>query len=404
MMVRYSAGVMRYLGIALIIANMVLNSGCSDSQESIPTYTVSAKPFALSIQVNGQLEAANATVISASSQQPMTIAWLEKEYSMVKEGQVIARFDAEQLNLDMRREMLAMMVLEEDIKLSQNKLNQESSSVLKDKALVMKEYAFADQFNIDDLRVYSKLEIIENLQNKEYLGAKDNYLDWKKDSVVEQNSSAIDVLSIRKQGNQHKYEQIQSAITSLDVVAPYDGLLVYETNWRGEKPTVGSTIFPGAPLAKLPDLSHMQAKGFVLDKEAIDLTPGLPVEIVLDAYPNQTFTGSLQDVAGFSRTISRANPTKYFEVTLTIDDQQSPLLTPGRKLTATIKGADETPRLLVPIQAIYNQNGTNFVFVKNKDDFARRQVDIGKKNLYFVEITRGLSEGEDIALSYEELI
>ncbi|MDC8831548.1 efflux RND transporter periplasmic adaptor subunit [Alteromonas gilva] len=386
-----------------LIAALLL-CACSETEQTIPTYKVGLQPFELKVPVEGELEAASATTIGASSRQPMTIAWLEKEYTNVKKGQLIARFDAEQLTLDMRKEMLAIMLLEEDMKLNRTTLTQEERDVEMDKTLVMKEFAFADEFTVDDLRVYSRIEIIENMQNKEYLGAKDNYLDWKKDSVVEQNTSAIDVLDIRKQGSEQKYNQIKAAIESLEIYAPYDGLLVYESNWRGEKPSVGQTVFPGRPIAKLPDLSKMQAKGYVLDKQAIALEPGQPVSIQLEAYPDRTFSGSLKEVSGFSRTISRADPTKYFEVTITIDDQDSPLLTPGRKLNATIAVASNEEKLLVPMQAIYNQQGINYVFLRDGNRFSRQKIDIGSKNLHFVEVTNGLSEGDHIALSYRELI
>ncbi|NVK56385.1 MAG: HlyD family efflux transporter periplasmic adaptor subunit [Alteromonadaceae bacterium] len=379
-------------------------SACSETEQTIPTYEVTLQPFELKVPVDGELEAASATTIGASSRQPMTIAWLEKEYTNVKKGQLIARFDAEQLTLDMRKEMLAMMLLEEDMKLNRTTLTQEERDVEMDKTLVMKEFAFADEFTVDDLRVYSRIEIIENMQNKEYLGAKDNYLDWKKDSVVEQNTSAIDVLDIRKKGSEQKYNQIKAAIESLEIYAPYDGLLVYESNWRGEKPSIGQTVFPGRPIAKLPDLSQMQAKGYVLDKQAIGLAPGQPVSIQLEAYPDKVFSGSLKSVSGFSRTISRGNPTKYFEVTIEIDDQDSPLLTPGRKLNATIEVSQNEEKLLVPIQAIYNQQGINYVFLRDGNRFHRQQIEIGSKNLHFVEVTNGLDEGDNIALSYRELI
>ena len=379
-------------------------SACGDVEQTIPTYTVERQAFELQVPVTGELEAASATAIGASSRRPMTIAWLEKEYTNVKKGQLIARFDAEQLTLDMRKEMLAMMLLEEDMKLNRSTLTQEEQGVDVDKALVVKEFAFADEFTVDDLRVYSRIEIIENMQNKEYLGAKDNYLDWKKESVVDQNTSAIDVLNIRKQGSEQKYEQIKSAIETLEVYAPYDGLLVYESNWRGEKPSIGQTVFPGRPIAKLPDLSQMQAKGFVLDKQAINLSPGQAVTIRLEAYPNTIFTGTLRQVAGFSRTISRNDPTKFFEVVIDIDDQDSPLLTPGRKLNARIEVAKGDTRLLVPIQSIYNEQGINYVFRQQGSEFIRQQIDIGQKNLHFVEVVKGLTEGDNIALSYRELI
>ena len=194
------------------------------------------------------------------------------------------------------------------------------------------------------------------------------------------------------------------AMDTLEIRAPYDGMLVYESNWRGEKPAIGETVFPGRPIAKIPDMSAMQAKGFVLDKEAIDLAPGLPVSITLDAYPDQVFHGKVKEVAGFSRTISRNNPTKYFEVTVSLDDQSSRLLTPGRKLHASIKVSEGETRLTLPTQAIYSDQGVNFVFKQQGDQFVRQRIAVGQKNLFMVEVTEGLTEGDVIALAYKELL
>ncbi|TPV61730.1 HlyD family efflux transporter periplasmic adaptor subunit [Aestuariibacter sp. GS-14] len=379
-------------------------SACNDTEQLIPTYEVRPQPFSLAVPMKGELEAAQATAIGVPSRRPMTIAWLEQEYTQVKKGQLVARFDAEQLSLDMRQEMLAIMLLEEDMKLNRENLSTAEKEVNVDKALVVKEFAFADEFSIDDLRVYSQLEIIENMQNKEYLGAKDEYLDWKKDSVVEQNTSAIDVIAIRKQGSQAKYDQLKLAMDTLEIRAPYDGMLVYEANWRGEKPAIGETVFPGRPIAKIPDMSAMQAKGYVLDKEAIDLAPGQTVSITLDAYPDQLFTGKVKEVSGFSRTISRNNPTKYFEVTVNIDDQTSDLLTPGRKLHASIQVSQNESRLTLPTQAIYSEQGVNFVFKQTGSEFIKQRIEIGQKNLFMVEVTEGLASGDVIALAYKELL
>lgn len=390
----------------LLLCSLLLSClvGCEQAQQTIPTFKVTQRPFILNVPATGELEAAKAEVISAPSQRSMTIAWLEQEYSNVKKGQLIAKFDGEKLSLDMRKEMLAMMLLEQDIALKQSSLTQDELDVAKDKQLVVKEFAFADEFAIDDVRLYSRMEIIEKMQNKDYLGAKDNYLNWKKESVVDQNSSAIDVLSIRKQGSEAKYDQLQNALSTLEVYAPYDGLLVYQSNWRGEKPTVGETVFPGMTIAKLPDLSQMQVKAYVLDKEAIGLAKGQPATIRLDAFPEQEFSGTLSEVSGFSRTISRANPTKYFEVTIALDDRANKLFTPGRKLSAQITVHNGTPKLLVPTQSIHNEDGLNYVFKQHGTTFVKQAVSIGAKNLYFVEITDGLVEGDYVALSLKELL
>ncbi|MBC3767376.1 efflux RND transporter periplasmic adaptor subunit [Neptunicella marina] len=382
-----------------LIALLVALAACSEApQQTIPTYQVAERDFRIQIPAIGELEAAEATNISSPGRRPMVISWLAEENQTVKKGQVVARFDAEQLLLDKREEQLEMMMLDSDMRKKNAEHSKDQNSLNSDEVLIGKEFNFVDAFAIDDLRLYSKLEIIDTLSNKEYLGAKDNFIDWKLNSLDEQNQSALDVLEIRKQGHEAKFKQHEQALSKLEVKAPYDGLLVYDKNWRGDKASVGQTVFPGATIAKIPNLSHMQAKVYVLDKDAIGLANGQPVEVTLEAFPDQHFNGEVKSVSGFSRTIKRGNPTKYFEVIVDLP-VKAEQMQPGQKVTANINVKKAEPALIVPLQALFNQQGNNFVYVKQGQDFVKQPVSTGQKNLYFVEIVEGLSPGDNIALS-----
>lgn len=383
----------------IYIFSIPLLFACSEAEEQVPTYTVSKGNLSIVVPAKGELEAASSQAISVPGRQTMTIAWLEQEFKKVKEGELIAVFDGEKISLNSRKEELAMMLIERDIQQKHSEKLKQEFEVSSEKQLVGKEFDFAQNFNIDDLRIYSQLEIIDSMQNTEFLGAKDTFLDWKKQSVTKQSQSAVDVLDIRLKGHQAKLKNHQDALVKLEVRAPYDGLLVYEKNWRGEKPSVGSSIFPGNPIAKLPNLNKMQAKVFVLDKEAIGLEKGQKVKLSLDAYPDETINGMVKDVAAFSRTISRANPTKYFELTIELEQESHPDYLPGRKLSAKVIVDEKPNTIVVPLQVIDNENGRNFVYLKSGDRFIRQPVDTGAKNLYFVEILEGLKAGDVIALS-----
>ena len=244
-------------------------AACSESpQSTVPLFQVEQTGFAVLIPAEGELEAAQAEKINTPGRSPMTIDWLAEENSWVTKGQVVARFDAEQLLLDSREEELEMMLLDMDMRQQNAEENQQQNELNSEKVLVGKEFKFVDTFAIDDLRLYSKLEIIDTLSNRDYLGAKEEFIEWKESSIDDRNQSALAVLDIRKGGHQAKFQQHQSALAQLEVLAPYDGMLVYEKNWRGEKATVGQTVFPGSTIAKIPNLEKMQAKLFVLDKNA----------------------------------------------------------------------------------------------------------------------------------------
>jgi multidrug efflux pump subunit AcrA (membrane-fusion protein) len=372
---------------------------CSESpQSTVPLYQVEQKGFTVLIPAIGELEAAQAERINTPGRSPMTIDWLAEENSWVTKGQVVARFDAEQLQLDSREEELEMMLLDMDMRQQNAKENQQQNELNSEKTLVGKEFTFVDTFAIDDLRLYSKIEIIDTLSNRDYLGAKEEFIEWKESSIGERNQSALAVLDIRKGGHQAKFQQHQSALAQLEVLAPYDGMLVYEKNWRGDKASIGQTVFPGSTIAKIPNLEKMQAKLYVLDKNAIDLKVGQKVNLTLDAYPDENLKGQVLTVSGFSRTVKRGNPTKYFELLVSIDKQSS-ALQPGAKVSATVSVTDTQSKIIIPLQAIFNEKSENYVYIKSGRNFSRRPVKTADKNLYFVEIIEGLTAGDTIALS-----
>ena len=394
-----TASLSKFVVIISITLSLI---SCSESKLSLPTYEVKLRDFDVIVPAFGELESEQAQPITAPGRQSMTISWLAEENSFVKKGDVVARFDPDKLIKDSREQELEMFLLAQDIAKSQAQQLQQLSDIDAEQQMVNEEFQFTDKFAIDDVQLYSKLEILDTLQNRDFLNAKDDFLEWKEGSIDRQTDSAIDVLTIRQKGHKNKYEQHQDALNQLEIIAPYDGLLVYEKDWRGEKPSVGQTVFPGAKLAKLPNLDKLQAKLFVLANEAIDLDENQTVEIQLAASPDTKITGKVKTVSGFPRSIERRNPIKYYELSASVDERTNVQLQPGKKITANIIVQAPEKKLTVPVQAIHHLQGQNFVYLFKNGNFEKKVVQTGEKNLYFVVITDGLNEGDTISLSIPE--
>ena len=390
---------MKFLTPSLVLA-VVFLSGCgSQEQSSIPLYEVIQTPFSIEVEGFGEIEAAQSQKIMTPGRRAMTIAWLKDENSYVEKGEVIARFDAQQILKDSRDEELQLMLLAQDIVKSNAQQKQAKQDIDSDQSFVKYEFDFTDRFAIDDLRVYSQLEIIDTLANRDFLEAKDDFLEWKETSIVEQHSNENAVLDIRKTGVETIFNRHQQALSSLEVISPFSGLLVYEKDRRGEKPAIGQSVFPGRPIAQIPNLDNMQASLFVQANDAIDLAKGLAVDIRLNAFPNKVFRGEISNVSGFPRSIERGNPVTYFEIVVKLLEQDKSMMQPGRKLTAKINVKAPTNQLVVPLQALHFEDGSTYVYLQDGNEFSKQSVVSGRKNLYLVEITDGLSNGDVIALS-----
>lgn len=388
----------------LLAISLLIVVGCEE-RASVPLlYTVIEKPMTVTVPAKGELFAAKATNISA----PMTrrgmqnIAWLAPEFTQVKKGDVVARLDGEAMMIKSRDKKNELAITREDITEKNASLNQQISAIQKDIGMIEQEKEFADTFSIDDVRIQSKLQILDQLQNAEYLGSKQEYLYWKNDSFSASSQGELGLLKMREQQHQSKIDQFNEGLALLEIKAPHDGLLTYKANWRGEKPREGQSLWPGQKIAQLPDISKMKAKLLVFENEAINLKTQQLVSFYLNVDASQQYTGKIDTVAPFPKSVKRGNPQKFFEVIVSLDTQQPQLFMPGRKLEATIEVISLTKKIIVPQQSVFTKEQQTIVYRYDNGQFVENPVTLGQSSLSHVEITQGLDLGDQISLIDKE--
>lgn len=389
---------MKKLGFALLAFAL---SGCADKTgNDILTVEVTKHPLNVTVPTKGEVISAKSTKMSVPGgmRGSKTVAWLMPENSLVKKGDVIARFDGEDfvVKRDSTRLDLASANLE-----TGNKslvIANEKADIKSDTRVVNREIEFSDQFNVDDLTVYSKNEIIDALDNREYLSAQLDFLTWKLDNFSVSSESEMDLMKLKAAQYQTKLDQYETALTKLEVYAPHDGILIYESNWRGEKPRIGQTMWPGRKLARLPDLSQLQAKLYVLEGEAGNVQVGNQANITLDANPDKQYSGKVLKKASIAKSIKSGNPVKYFEVIVSIDNPDLELVKPGNKVSAMLIGQSVESVLSVPLQAVFSDEQGSFVYADVQGKMTKTPVTLGLKTFAQAEVKSGLNEGQQVAL------
>ncbi len=388
---------MTMLGILLLL-------GCSEAQKKPLLYQVKEQQFFIEVPAQGELFAAKSTVISAprSRYGAQTIAWLAPEFTQVKAGEVIAKFDAENLVRQSEAKKHDLTLSGEDVRQKQVELDVSLSALNKDIVIVEEEKTFSNKYQINDESILSKLEILEAMQDGEYLATKQGYLQWKEASFSETASGEMDLLSMKMNQHQTKLDTINDGLQKLELKAPHDGLLVYSANWRGEKTKAGQSAWAGQKLAELPDSSKMKSKLFVKEKEAIGLAVGQKVEMRLNAASLKVFEGSVESVARFPQSIRRGDPQKYIEVIVNLETQDPQLFVPGRKLNATISVLPEQKQLIVPLQAVFSEDNQYFVFLYIDDEFVKSPVELGKISQSHAVIVKGVAPDSFVSLINKE--
>jgi hypothetical protein len=164
----------------------------------------------------------------------------------------------------------------------------------------------------------------------------------------------------------------------------------------GAKRKVGSSISPwDNVVATLPDMSSMLSKTYVNEIDVSKVKTGQHVEIMVDAFPEKSYTGTVTSVANIGEQLPNAD-AKVFEVQIEVDGSDPilrPSMTTGNKIITKIIN-DVT---FIPLESV--QSGPDsipFVYLKNG---TRQVVVLGESNENNVVVDQGLQPGIQVYLS-----
>ncbi|MGI2855118.1 efflux RND transporter periplasmic adaptor subunit [Shewanella algae] len=377
-------------------------SGCQpSSNDGVLTMTVSRGEFQVNIPASGELEAAQSTpvVVPTGLRGPQSLAWIQNNFTQVKAGDVVARLDDTRESFRLQMEAYDFERLAQDAKIQTEKDLTLSQSLTLGGKVTGSERQLAERFFSEDERVYTKIDIIDQMRNKEYLDAKLDYFQWGSTQHQAQADAEQALIKLKQKGHQAKMDRYQGNLSQMEIIAPHDGLFVYQAGWDGAFPVVGDMIWSGFPIGILPDTSVMQARVYVLESEAVGLAIGKQATVTLDAYPERPFSGTVTQVDALAKPKDRDSPVNYFQFTISLEQTLPAIMQPGRQVNAKVQVLDLNDVLTVPNQALFQKDGRYWVYLKQGGSFVRRDVTPGHRSLNRTEITAGLNPGDVIALT-----
>ena len=158
---------------------------------------------------------------------------------------------------------------------------------------------------------------------------------------------------------------------------------------------VGSKINAGEPVFQIMDLQDMRVMAQVEETDIPFVQEGQAVEIFLDAYPDLTFSGKVVQVGVKSRTGSAG--TTVFPVEVRMDRTDIPLRL-GYNATVDIKVLGKAGVLALPVTALVEEDGVDYVYAVQDGKAYRREVVTGDRTEEWVEVVSGLDEGERVVV------
>lgn len=356
------------------------------------------------VTAEGVLKAETTTPLTVPPQVRRTVrlAWLAEDGSAVEEGDLVARFDAAAMEEQLDEGEADL----ESARLSADKTWVEGGVKVGELETRLKvadlELGHARRFQKTDTDVFSRVEIVESEIDEELAVERKAHATESRVTQESLNRTEADLWGIRARRARQTIDQARDGLSALEVRAPHAGILTLVRDWRGEAPEVGAEMWRGQDIAEIPDLSTMEAEVFVLEADAGGLEAGKPATVVVEARPGQPLEATIRRVDAVAKPQFRGSPVQYFGVVLAFGrdvESDRGAMKPGHRVRATLELEKLEHVLVVPRQAIVQEDGEARVFVATAGGFEPRRVETGAASLGLVVVSSGLAEGDRIALS-----
>ena len=414
-------------------------------------YQTQQGPFEYVVTENGEVESSENTEVRCEVQSRSgsgggtMILELVPEGSYVHTGDLIARLDSSSLRDEMTRQQItcntskaaviqarstfeaakiarleyiegtfrqeeqtkqaAVAVAEENLHRAEDYLGY--SEMLSAKGYVTKLQLQADRFAVEKSRMdlaaaTTDLDVLRKYTKSKMLSQLDADIESAQANLESQEKShELDLAQLKL---------IEDQIAKCEIRAPSDGQVVYanKSDRRGNNEVIieeGSPVRQRQVIVRLPDPKRMQVKAEISEARIDRIQPGMPVAIHIDALPNVELVGTVTKVEEYPVPGSWwGNSTKEYATYIKITNPPGDKLRAGMTSEVRILVERLDQALQVPVQAILEDQGRTFCFLRTPHGLQPRKVRIGSSNEKFVVIKDGLKADEKVVMNPRKFI
>ncbi len=378
-----------------------LRRGGDAGPGGVPTFVVAEDRLVRRVSAEGNLRAVKATpliVPKTSGFGAMKIAWLAPDGGIVKQGDVVVRFDRtdpEKQLADGRADLASA-----NARLAAEQIKAGAAVAARDTAakLASDELAQTRRFQSKDKEIFSRNQIIESELDEQLATARKHHAEQTRSVERDLSRTKAGLIAVEQQKAELAINHARSALDSMEIRAPHGGIFVLQRNWRGEYPKVGQQMWPGQRVAEIPLLEAMEAEVFVLEVDGSGLAEKQPAEVVIEARPETVHRGKVRLVDKLAKPRIDGVPIQYFAVVIELERTDPAVMKPGQRVRARLI-LDEERALVVPRQAVMSKDGKNLVYRRTaRGEFESVPVELGAATSGRVAVTKGLAAGDVIAL------
>ncbi|MBL7877247.1 MAG: efflux RND transporter periplasmic adaptor subunit [Cyclobacteriaceae bacterium] len=392
-------------GVVVVLAvGYFVVKGDNSGEVSAIMAPVKQGEFRVEIETTGELEAKNSVKILGPQSLrnfqiwQVTIQNIVSEGTVVKKGDWVAtldrsefqnKFSAKQIELDKASSKFNQTQLDTTLQMRQSR-----DELINLKYAVEESEIVLEQSKFEPPATIKQVEINLDKSKRAYDQAVENYKIKKKQNIEKMREVNAELRKV-----QSEFEGMTKVLETFNVLAPEDGMVIYEKGWDGKPIKAGSQIQMWEPtVATLPDLTTMVSKTYVNEVDVRKVKPGQPVEVGLDAYPDKKLKGLVTSVANVGEQRPNSD-AKVFEVMVQIDGTD-PTLRPSMTTSNKIVTNVQDSVLYVPLESLHSQfDSITYIFKKNGIKTVKQEVVVGATNANSAVILEGINASDRIYLS-----
>ncbi|MGD0598286.1 MAG: efflux RND transporter periplasmic adaptor subunit [Terriglobales bacterium] len=379
--------------LAILAAVIVLGAFVSRRDNPVPVRTAVVEQTTIRslVSTNGKIEPVN----NFEAHAPVTAnvrRVLVKEGDSVKQGRLLLVLDDAGVRAQAARAQTQLRAAQADLSAAERGGNQEE--VLSLEAQLVKAGTDRDsaQHNLVALKKLEQQGAAsagEVREAENALARADAQVTFLRQKQTKRYSNAeLARVEAQQAEAQATYDAAQDVLAKSNVRAPFDGI-VYSLPVKQ-----GGFVAAGDLLLQMADLRKVMVRALVDEPDVARLAPGNPIEITWDAVPGRVWRATVTDIPS---TVKLHGARNVGETTSIVDNKDLKLL-PNINVGVTIVTAEHDNVLVVPREALRMDDSKPYVLLVSGHELKRRNVETSLFNLTQVEVTRGLSAKDVVAI------
>ena len=393
--------------VAIIVALWAWHARMGQRAETagratMSTFKVERRTFVRTLRLSGTVEA----VVSYSVLAPrltggdfgqMILTKLTRGGTRVKKGDFLAEFDREAQLKNFIDKQAEYRDLQNQIE--SKKAEQEAGRAHDDTELKQAEDAVGTaRLEVQRSEVVSRIDAEKNKLNLEAAEASLKQLRQTYDLKRKADEADLRLLEIKRDRARSAMLHAKENSEKMAVLSPIDGLVVLNATWKGGgmgEVEEGDQVYTGLPFMQVVDPSTMQVRVRVNQLDVPFLHIGQAAQIHLDAYPDLTLPGKLEQLAAIGLSDGLSKTVRTFGALFSMQGSDARLM-PDLSASLDVVLEREPNALVVPREAVVRQGEKAWVNVKRTLGFEKQAIKTGDEDDLEIVVLSGLEPGMEV--------